>query len=113
MDKISSEYNMNEKNIIKDYLNYVIACKQDYINSDFLLFAQFIMHLRDPNIDYLRSYFFKKYGKMVILVRTRVHKTLHQTFIKTVGGEPLFGSKKFCFKSGTRFHHSCDKFSQG
>ena len=63
LDKISSEYNMNEKNIIKDYLNYVIACKQDYINSDFLLFAQFIMHLRDPNIDYLRSYFLRNMVK--------------------------------------------------
>ena len=55
MNKISSEYNMNEKNIIKDYLNYVIACKQDHIDSDFLEFAQFIMHLRDPNIEFLSS----------------------------------------------------------
>lgn len=63
MNKISSEYNMNEKNIIKDYLNYVIACKQDHIDSDFLEFAQFIMHLRDPNIEFLRSYFLRNIVK--------------------------------------------------
>ena len=63
MNKISFEYNMNEKNIIKDYLNYVIACKQDHIDSDFLEFAQFIMHLRDPNIEFLRSYFLRNIVK--------------------------------------------------
>ena len=63
MNNISSEYNMNEKNIIKDYLNYVIACKQDHIDSDFLEFAQFIMHLRDPNIEFLRSYFLRNIVK--------------------------------------------------
>ena len=63
MNTISSEYNMNEKNIIKDYLNYVIACKQDHIDSDFLEFAQFIMHLRDPNIEFLRSYFLRNIVK--------------------------------------------------
>jgi len=63
IDNISTEYNMNEKNIIKDYLNYVIACKQDYIDSDFLEFSQFIMHLRDPNINYLKSYFLRNIVK--------------------------------------------------
>ena len=63
INKISCEYNMNEKNIIKDYLNYVIACKQDHIDSTFLEFAQFIMHLRDPNINFLRSYFLRNIVK--------------------------------------------------
>lgn len=63
IDFISTEYNMNEKNIIKDYLNYVIACKQDYIDSEFLEFSQFIMHLRDPNINYLKSYFLRNIVK--------------------------------------------------
>ena len=63
IDIISTEYNMNEKNIIKDYLNYVIACRQDHIDRDFLDFAQFIMHLRDPNIDFLKNYFLRNIVK--------------------------------------------------
>lgn len=63
IDKISTDYNMNEKNIIKDYLNYVIANKQNHIDKQFLEFAQFIMHLRDPKISFLRIYFLRNVVK--------------------------------------------------
>ena len=37
--KISSDYNIEIKNIIKDYLNYIIHHKPEYLNSSFLKFT--------------------------------------------------------------------------
>ena len=54
--KISSDYNIEIKNIIKDYLNYIIQYKQDYVTSSFLTFSEFIMHLNQPPIEYIVNY---------------------------------------------------------
>jgi DNA polymerase III delta prime subunit len=54
--KISSDYNIEIKNIIKDYLNYIIHYKQEYISNQFLKFTEFIMHLNDAQIDYIVKY---------------------------------------------------------
>ena len=54
--KISSDYNIEIKNIIKDYLNYIIHYKQDYVSSSFLKFTEFIMHLNEPQIDHMVKY---------------------------------------------------------
>ena len=54
--KISSDYNIEIKNIIKDYLNYIIHYKQDYLSSSFLKFTEFIMHLNEPQIDHMVKY---------------------------------------------------------
>jgi len=54
--KISSDYNIEIKNIIKDYLNYIIHYKQDYVSSAFLKFTEFIMHLNEPQIDHMVKY---------------------------------------------------------
>jgi DNA polymerase III delta prime subunit len=53
---ISSKYNIEIKNIIKDYLNYIIRHKAEYINSDFLKFTEFIMHLSDRRDDHIIKY---------------------------------------------------------
>jgi replication factor C subunit 3/5 len=54
--KISSEYNIEIKNIIKDYLNYIIHQKIAYLTPDFLKFTEFIMHLVEPPIDHMVKY---------------------------------------------------------
>ena len=54
--KISSEYNIEIKNIIKDYLNYIIHFRQNYMTSAFLKFSEFITHLNEPSIDHLVNY---------------------------------------------------------
>ena len=54
--KISSDYNIEIKNIIKDYLNYIIHQKPEYVSSSYLKFTEFIMHLIEPPIDYIVKY---------------------------------------------------------
>jgi DNA polymerase III delta prime subunit len=54
--KISSDYNIEIKNIIKDYLNYIIHYRQEYVTTKFLNFTEFIMHLNEPSIDYVIRY---------------------------------------------------------
>ena len=54
--KISIDYNIEVKNILKDYLNYIIRNKQEYLNSDFLKFCEIMMHLSDPKLDYIIKY---------------------------------------------------------
>jgi len=60
LDCISREYNLDVKNIMKDYLSYVISKGGKYLDRDFLQFAQFLMHLRDPDVEYLKTYFVSK-----------------------------------------------------
>ena len=43
----SSQYNIDKKNIIKDFLNYIIRNKGHLISSDFLNFVENIMHFED------------------------------------------------------------------
>jgi DNA polymerase III delta prime subunit len=56
INNISGKYNIEIKNIIKDYLNYIIRNRQEYVNDDFLKFCEVIMHLQDPNIKYIIKY---------------------------------------------------------
>jgi len=50
-------YNIEIKNIIKDYINYIIRNKSQIIDCKFLEFIEFIMHIQEPNINYLLNYF--------------------------------------------------------
>ena len=56
LDDISQEYNIEIKNIIKDYLNYIIRYKTENISSEFLKFVEFIMHLHDSRVEYVKNY---------------------------------------------------------
>ena len=56
LDKISDSYNIETKNIIKSYLVYIIRNKKDYITDRFLKFAEFVMHIDDSNVDYIKRY---------------------------------------------------------
>jgi len=53
---ISFNYNIEIKNLIKNYLNYIIYNKQNYVNDLLLSFTEFIMHLHEPSTSYLVKY---------------------------------------------------------
>ena len=61
---ISVNYNMEIKNIIKDYLNYIIRHKQEHLTRAFLLFAEFILHVPETPIDYIINYTVLKLNKL-------------------------------------------------
>jgi replication factor C subunit 3/5 len=63
---ISNKYNIELRNIIKDYLNYIIRFKSDCITPTFLKFIEFIMHIEDPNINYLLNYTILKLNEFII-----------------------------------------------
>ena len=46
---ISIKYNIDKKNIIKDYINYIIRNKSDIITSKFLEFVENLMHSQESN----------------------------------------------------------------
>ena len=46
---ISINYNIDKKNIIKDYINYIIRNKPDTICLEFLNFVENVMHSQDCN----------------------------------------------------------------
>tara|TARA_Y100000389_G_scaffold20757_1_gene17855 strand:+ start:847 stop:1785 length:939 start_codon:yes stop_codon:yes gene_type:complete len=56
LELISKEYNIEIKNIIKSYLNYIIRNDTNKITKQYLNFVEFIMHLHEPNIEYLKIY---------------------------------------------------------
>lgn len=62
---IQGKYHIDVRNIIKDYLNYIIASNAVVIDSDFLKFSEFILHLSEPNAAYLVDYFLEKIGTWV------------------------------------------------
>jgi replication factor C subunit 3/5 len=47
--KISTEYNIDKKNIINDFLNYIIRNHSKYVNKDFLNFVENLMHSQIQN----------------------------------------------------------------
>ena len=46
---ISIKYNIDKKNIIKDYLNYIIRNKSHIVTSDFLVFVENLTHSQESN----------------------------------------------------------------
>jgi DNA polymerase III delta prime subunit len=57
LDIITIEYNIQLKNLIIDYINYLINNNTNFINSDFLNISEFIIHLEDVNDAYLKELF--------------------------------------------------------
>ena len=47
--KISTEYNIDKKNIINDFLNYIIRNHSKYVSSNFLNFVENLMHSQIQN----------------------------------------------------------------
>ena len=47
--EISLKYNIDKKNIIKDYLNYIISNYDNIVSNDFLNFVENLIHSQDNN----------------------------------------------------------------
>jgi replication factor C subunit 3/5 len=56
LTEISYTYNIDIKNIVKDYLNYLIADCPTYICKPLLDFMETVMHLKEFNVDYFKHY---------------------------------------------------------
>lgn len=65
LNQISIEYNIEKVNILKNFLNYLIRYKKQFITRDFLLFVEHIMHLTDCNQVYLIGYSIVKLKKLL------------------------------------------------
>jgi replication factor C subunit 3/5 len=57
---ISNKYNIDKKNIIKDFINYIVYNKRIKITSDFLNFIENIMHSQNNNNNILINYLLSK-----------------------------------------------------
>ena len=60
LNEISIYYNIERKNIIKNYLNYIIRHHTCCINSKFLNFIEHIMHIQECKTEHLLQYFVLK-----------------------------------------------------
>ena len=54
INNISIKYNIDTKNIIKDFINYII--RNYTVSSEFLSFVEYIMHLQDCKNNYYVTY---------------------------------------------------------
>jgi len=55
--QISIQYNTDKKNIMKNYLNYVIRTRKECVTPDFLNTVEVIIHSNDSNIGHILHYF--------------------------------------------------------
>jgi DNA polymerase III delta prime subunit len=57
INNLSNKYNIEKKNLIKDYCNYLIRKQPIIIDEKVLNMIEFILHIAEPNINYLIYYF--------------------------------------------------------
>lgn len=62
---ISIQYNIDKKNIIKDFLNYIIRNKQELVNKDFLNFVENIIHSQNCTNDVYVNYSLLKLSSLI------------------------------------------------
>ena len=65
LNEISVHYNIERKNIIKNFLNYVIQHHPEYINYKFLDFFEYTTHIQECKTDHLLQYFVLKFIKLL------------------------------------------------
>ena len=63
--EISNEYNIEKKNIVKNYLNYIIRTHKYIIIPEFLHFVENIMHIPDLSIDCMLPHTILKLNKFL------------------------------------------------
>jgi replication factor C subunit 3/5 len=61
---ISDQHNIDKKNIIKSYFNYVIRNKKNVISPKFLNIVEAIAHSNDSNVNHILSYFVENLIKL-------------------------------------------------
>ena len=62
---ISVMYNIDKKNIIKDFLNYIIRKHSKFVNEDFLSFVENVMHSQVQNINVHINYSLTKLSSLL------------------------------------------------
>jgi len=62
---ISSQYNIDRKNLVKYFLNYIIRNKPMIVNESFMNFVENIMHFQDCKNVYYINYFLLKISRNV------------------------------------------------
>ena len=60
LEQISIEYNIDIKNILKYFFNYIIRYKREYISKELVQFIEFVVHSVDTKIDLLKMYSIEK-----------------------------------------------------
>jgi DNA polymerase III delta prime subunit len=63
---ISINYNIDKKNIIKDFLNYIIKTYPKYVNNQFLDFVENLMHSQNQNINTHVNYLISKLSSLSV-----------------------------------------------
>ena len=58
VDNISTKYNIDKKNIVKEFLNYIIRNKKVPLTMDFCCFVENILHSQYGNSNIYMSYFY-------------------------------------------------------
>jgi len=66
LNNISIKYNIDKKNILKKYLNYIIRKKPDLLNNDFFIIVETVMHSNDCNINNILEYFILHMKKLQV-----------------------------------------------
>lgn len=61
----SIDYNIDKKNIIKDFLNYIIRNHSKYVDNDFLNFVENLMHSQIQNTDTYICYSLSKLSSLL------------------------------------------------
>ena len=57
IDDIGNTFNIEPKNIVKEFLNFIIRNKKNYVKTKFLNLCETLMHIQDTNIEYYKNYF--------------------------------------------------------
>ena len=60
IQNISIKYNIDKKNIIKSFINYIIRVHPEKLNTQFLNFIENIMHYQDCKSSHYISYILSK-----------------------------------------------------
>jgi len=60
INKLSVTYSIDIKDLIKEFINYIIRFNPQYINKSFLKICETIMHYQDINIKYYKHFFIDK-----------------------------------------------------
>ena len=63
INNLTIEYNIEKKNIIKNFLNFIIRQKKEYVSTEFLLFIENVMHIPDLNIEFMLPHCLIKLNK--------------------------------------------------
>jgi patatin-like phospholipase/acyl hydrolase len=67
VQSISVNYNIDKKNIIKDFLNYIIRNHYQYLSIDFLNFVENLMHSQIQNNN---VYIYYSLSKLISILST-------------------------------------------